>query len=167
MKTFGWLMLAFIGAMFFYGLAVEQEAALIPENLQWLQECAQRGRQIVQEPETDVATTIRALDRAIQKLQNSVKEEKQDFLYKLAVTELSLSLGSLWGETLVKEFGWSWAKMSDESGDMYYAVVSPDKVIVVCPLNDIRRCLTSPEEPYSFEKALNSLRETGKMLAKR
>lgn len=57
-------------------------------------------------------------------------------LKKQALEDLGTDLGCLWGQTLVDEFGWEWC-MADLKGDVFVAVVSPNRAYATQPLGFI------------------------------
>ena len=57
-------------------------------------------------------------------------------LKKQALEDLGTDLGCLWGQTLVDEFGWEWC-MADLRGDVFVAVVSPNRAFATQPLGFI------------------------------
>ena len=54
-------------------------------------------------------------------------------LSKKAVENVGADLGCVWGQTLVDEFGWEWC-MADLRGDVFVAVVSPNRAFATQPL---------------------------------
>lgn len=60
------------------------------------------------------------------------------------ITDTALSLATLWGDAVCREFGWYWACLEYEGQDLY-AVVSPNRALACFPLNDINTLLQDPE----------------------
>ena len=57
--------------------------------------------------------------------------------------DLSLTLGSLWAQQLVKEFGWQWATLTfhDRGDSKAIGVFSPDRSLAVYPFHFIHGCM--------------------------
>ncbi len=55
------------------------------------------------------------------------------------------TLGSLWGEQLVKQFGWQWAKVifHDYDGASMVGVFSPDRSLAIYPFDFLLECMES------------------------
>ncbi|WP_315791200.1 hypothetical protein [Fischerella sp. JS2] len=60
------------------------------------------------------------------------------------ITEISLTLGTAWGNAIVKEFGWQWVCVEYEEQD-FYAVVAPNRAYGCLPFNDVNSLLTNPQ----------------------
>ncbi len=65
------------------------------------------------------------------------------FLRKSKNIERALGLGIVWGNQLVRRFGWEWVCVVDQ-GDDRYGVVSQDRSLVVYPTYFIKTCLDHP-----------------------
>ncbi len=57
-------------------------------------------------------------------------------LGKRALEDLGTNLGCLWGQTVCDSFGWEWC-MADLKGDVFVAVVSPNRAYATQPLGFI------------------------------
>ena len=57
--------------------------------------------------------------------------------------EARLIMGSLWGEQLVKKFGWHWAQVTfhDHDDSIAFGVFSPDRSLAIYPLDFMLGCL--------------------------
>ena len=72
--------------------------------------------------------------------------------------DLSLTLGSLWGEQLVRELGWQWSSVTNsETGTKMVGVVSVDRSLVIYPFHSIYAC-TQLEAPVNLLLSFNMLK---------
>jgi hypothetical protein len=55
-------------------------------------------------------------------------------------TDVALGLGGVWGNQIVKKFGWEWICINQEGQDLY-CVASPDRAWVIYPTYFIKACL--------------------------
>jgi hypothetical protein len=69
-----------------------------------------------------------------------------------------LIFGSLWGEQLVKQFGWEWAKVNFSDG-VAFGVVSPDRSLVIYPLDFMLWCMQTPRADVTVALSFNMLLE--------
>ena len=70
-----------------------------------------------------------------------------------------LIFGSLWGEQLVKQFGWQWAQVNFGENSFTFGVVSPDRSMVINPLDFLLDCLSNPGVDVTVMLAFNMLLE--------
>jgi hypothetical protein len=68
-------------------------------------------------------------------------------------------MGAVWGEQLVRAFGWEWATVTfHEHGDMTApGVLSPDRSLAVYPIHFIMGCLQDPAVDTTILIAFNML----------
>lgn len=71
--------------------------------------------------------------------------------------EARLLFGSLWGEQLVKQFGWDWVQVSFPDGSSAYGVVSRDRSLAVYPLEFLLGCFQDPGVNMTVALAFNLL----------
>jgi hypothetical protein len=71
-----------------------------------------------------------------------------------------VSLGSLWGEQLVREFGWQWSSVTfhDYDGANAVGVFSPDRSLVIYPYHFIYSCLEN-DAPVTILLAFDVLKD--------
>jgi hypothetical protein len=57
--------------------------------------------------------------------------------------DLSLTLGSLWGEQLVRDLGWQWASVTfhDHGDSKAVGVFSPDRSLAIYPFHFVSGCM--------------------------
>lgn len=79
--------------------------------------------------------------------------------------EARLILGSLWGEQLVKEFGWQWAKVTfhDYGDSIAFGVFAPDRSLAIYPLEFMLGALRDPGVDVTVMLSFNMLK-AGKCL---
>ena len=68
-----------------------------------------------------------------------------------------LIFGSLWGEQLVKQFSWEWAKVNFSDGSVAFGVVSPDRSLVIYPLDFMLGCMQDPGVDVAVALSFNML----------
>src|SRR5262249_30203933 len=73
--------------------------------------------------------------------------------------EARLIMGSLWGEQLVKQFGWQWAKVTfhDYGDTVAFGVFSPDRSLAIYPLEFMLGCLRDPNVDVTVMLSFNTL----------
>ncbi len=71
-----------------------------------------------------------------------------------------LIFGSLWGEQLVKQFGWQWAKITfhDHNDSKAFGVFSPDRSLAIYPLDFMLGCLHDPGMDVTVMLSFNMLK---------
>jgi len=103
---------------------------------------------------------IAAIDQCVCQLQKgngpSVTEEDDP----------ALMLGSLWGQRLIMEFGWTWAAVTfhDHNEMQAIGVFSPDRSLAIYPFHFIWGCLENGE-PVAIEMAFNILKDASRIPA--
>jgi hypothetical protein len=70
--------------------------------------------------------------------------------------DVALALGAVWGDQLVRQFGWEWTCLQADGQDLY-AVVSPDRSLAVYPTYFIKACLDEPNADCTAMLAFNML----------
>jgi hypothetical protein len=75
--------------------------------------------------------------------------------------EARLIFGSLWGEQLVKQFSWQWAKVTfhDYDDSFAFGVFSPDRSLAIYPLEFMLGCLQDPTVDVTVMLSFNMLCE--------
>ena len=68
-----------------------------------------------------------------------------------------LIFGSLWGEQLVKQFGWAWRQVNFSDGSVAFGVVSPDRSLVIYPLDFMLGCMQDPGVDVAVALSFNML----------
>jgi hypothetical protein len=79
--------------------------------------------------------------------------------------EARLIFGSLWGEQLVKQFGWQWAKITfhDYDDSIAFGVFSPDRSLAIYPLEFMLGCLQDPGVDVTVKLSFNMLLAAGEI----
>ena len=74
--------------------------------------------------------------------------------------DLSYTLGSLWGEQLVRVFGWDWAGVTfhDHDDSNAVGVLSPDRSLAIYPFHFVYGCLMN-DAPVTILLAYNMLKD--------
>lgn len=74
--------------------------------------------------------------------------------------QIDAFLGTLWGEAMVKEFGWNWSKVIFHEYDDAEAVgvFSPDRSLAIYPFHFIYGCVEN-DAPVTIMLAFNILKD--------
>lgn len=103
----------------------------------------------------DPTTVVRAIDDYAYRWQKADADEIDDDDDE----RLASILGSLWGQQLVKQFGWQWAKVICHNQDSSSAVgvFSPDRSLAVFPFTFLLECIESPSTDLTVMLSFNML----------
>jgi hypothetical protein len=73
--------------------------------------------------------------------------------------DAQLLMGSLWGEQLVKQFGWQWAQLTfhDYKDAVAFGVFSPDRSLAIYPLEFMLGCLRDADVDATVLLSFNML----------
>lgn len=87
-------------------------------------------------------------------------------LSELDNEEVALLLASLWGEQLVRQFGWEWGSMifHDHGNTTAVGVFSPDRSLAIYPFHFIFRCLEE-DAPVTLLLAFQILKDASRIPA--
>lgn len=110
---------------------------------------------------TDQDAAPKEIIQAVENFVERWQEERRRPFRKLFVkgpdsTDVALGLGAVWGDQLVREFGWEWTCV-EQNGQDAYAVVSPDRAVAVYPTYFIKACLDDPRVDCTAMLAFNML----------
>jgi hypothetical protein len=116
----------------------------------------------------DDAATMLDLDRSNKSTADLVKAVN-DFMYNWQKgkrpdipeeDDPSLTLGSLWGEQLAREFGWEWARVifHDHDDSQAVGVFSPDRSLAIYPFHFVYGCMEN-NATVTIMLAFNMLRD--------
>lgn len=95
------------------------------------------GRQASAEP----AALVGAIDEFVDKHHRTpVGFISKLFKQKQNNTEAALALGIVWGNQVVREFGWEWTCITSDGHD-YYVVAAPDRSLAIYATYFIKECL--------------------------
>ncbi|WP_428312340.1 hypothetical protein [Hydrocarboniphaga sp.] len=155
------------------------ERALDSEELSEFTSFNRMGLQLLGLPEAvEPKDLVKAIDVYVDAWQN----KRRGLLAKLMPktqdpVEVALALGIVWGNQIVKAFGWSWVCVVSE-GSERYAVVSADRSLAIYATYFIKECLDhttadctvmlafnmqaagtlSEESPYAYASVMRSVR---------
>lgn len=62
-----------------------------------------------------------------------------------AIIDVSVALGSLWGQVICDQMGWTWVLVKMEDENEYYGVVTPNRSHLIFPLNFISDLIDDPK----------------------
>ena len=104
-------------------------------------------------PEQIVAT----IDAYVDKWQAAVRNNVPLTLPKgMDAADVALGLGAVWGNQLVRRFGWEWTCITSE-GKKRFVVASPKRAIMIAPTYFIKACLANPNADCTVMLAFNIL----------
>jgi len=86
---------------------------------------------------------VQQIDMVVGEFQNDCRKGTRNSEGAESV-ELAFGLGAVWGNQLVKTFGWSWVCLQ-ASGIENLGVVSPERSLFIAPAPCIKHCLDNPE----------------------
>lgn len=86
----------------------------------------------------DPAAVVAAIDAFVHAWQNGKRPPKRT----LDPEDAPFIIGSLWGEQLVKRFGWQWAMVTfhDHDDSVAPGVLSPDRSLALYPIHFLMGC---------------------------
>jgi hypothetical protein len=73
--------------------------------------------------------------------------------------DVPFALGSLWGEQMIRQFGWQWVKVAflDRKNLVAHAVVSHDRSLVIYPFHFLMGCLSDSNVDATIMLSFNML----------
>jgi hypothetical protein len=100
-------------------------------------------------------TVIEAIDAFVDAWQLGKRPSKK----VLDPEDAPYALGSLWGEQLVRQFGWEWGMITfhDHDDSMAPGVLSPDRALAVYPIHFLLGCLQDPDVDCTVALSFNML----------
>ena len=100
------------------------------------------------------AELVRAVDSFVYDWQKGKRPEVPED------DDLSLTLGSLWGDQLVRDLGWQWAGVTfhDHGDSKAVGVFSPDRALAIYPFHFVYGCLEN-DAPVTILLAYNMLKD--------
>jgi hypothetical protein len=111
----------------------------------------------------DPKAVVRAIDVFVFQWQKGKRPSPET----LAPADAPLLAGSLWGDQLIKRFGWVWATVTfhERNNACVSAVVSPDRSLVVYPILFLTGCFQNPAIDGTIALSYNMLeaKKIGKM----
>ncbi len=109
----------------------------------------------------DFKTIVEAIDQFVFDWQDGKRPPPEAFD---TPEDVPVALGCLWGDQLVKRFGWEWVLISfgRRGDDMIPAVVSPDRSLVVYPITSVASALEDSSIDCTIALSYNIL-ESGKV----
>jgi hypothetical protein len=129
-------------------LAASTANALIGSN--------QQGLQVLGLDDTaDPQTVIDAIDSFVDAWQQGKRPPTEE----IDPEDAPYALGSLWGQQLVRQFGWQWAMITfhDHRNSKAPGVLSPDRSLAVYPIHFLVGCLQDPGVDCTVALSFNIL----------
>ncbi|MGD9683427.1 MAG: tetratricopeptide repeat protein [Candidatus Obscuribacterales bacterium] len=109
--------------------------------------------------DADAEEIIETLDSHIDGLQQELAASPERLVAEEnALAERAVLLGSLWGETLAKQFGWHWTFVEIGSSRIL-TIVSPDRALAIYPCQFISSCLLDADQDCTILLAYNMMKD--------
>ena len=74
-------------------------------------------------------------------------------------SELAYQIGALWGTLFVNELGWEWLFLETSDGAAAYIVASPDRAMMIYPIDFVDICLKKRDVDITVALAFNMVAE--------
>lgn len=137
------------------------ERAFTEEELREYAACYQEALQQFGLNETSPPQLIiDAIDAYVDKWQRKLLNPQPN-AKKRNATHAAVCCGVAWGNQIVRQFGWLWTCRVLE-GNSYYAVVPPDRALVIYPMTFTNACLNNPHLDCTVALSFNMM-ATGDM----
>jgi hypothetical protein len=137
-------------------MAKMSDAPLNDETMGSIRGCANDALQVLgpKYATADPVTVVEAVDKFAHRWQKG-KRPSTDVVED--TEQARLIFGSLWGEQLVKQFGWEWRQVNFSDGSVAFGVVSPDRSLVIYPLDFMLGCMQDPGVDVTVALSFNML----------
>lgn len=132
------------------------EQPLEPDTADALEESNRDGLRILKLDErADPETVIKAIDAFVDAWQEGTRPPET----LLDPEDAPFALGSLWGQQIVRQFGWEWAMVTfhDHGDSVAPGVLSPDRALAIYPIHFLMGCLQDPDVDCTVALAFNML----------
>jgi hypothetical protein len=132
------------------------ERPLDSDEISAFERYRETGLQLLGASEADAA---KALVHAVNTYVDEWQSRRRGFLARLRAraedtTEVARALSVVWGDQIVRHFGWEWiCEVKDE--EEWYAVASTDRSLVIHPPRFIGQCLDEPKTDCTILLAFN------------
>jgi len=138
------------------------ERALKPQELKEIADHSSRamsslGLSAAQPQPVDVC---QAIEDSVERWQAQQRSPLKKLLSRGAApspTATALGLGFLWGNQLVRQFGWAWTCIQKDGQGEAYSVVTNDRSVAVYPTHFIKACLEDHRADCTIMLAYNML----------
>lgn len=139
-------------------MAKISERPVDPDTLSMLQGCARDGLNLLNLAATAAAEprdVVEAIDAFVYAWQKGNRPPAD----KLDPQDAPYMFGGLWGEQLVKRFGWQWAMVTfhDHGNSVAPGVLSPDRALAVYPIHFLIGCFQNPQVDATIALSFNML----------
>src|SRR5947209_5827585 len=124
-------------------MAKTSDEPLNDETMASIRGCANEALEILgpKYASADPETVVAAVDKFAYRWQKG-KRPPADVVED--TEQARLLFGSLWGEQIVKRFGWEWAQVIFGDGSVAFGVVSSDRSLAIYPLDFMLGCMQDP-----------------------
>jgi hypothetical protein len=137
-------------------MAKMSDEPLNDETLTSIRGCANDALEVLgsKYASMDTARVVEAVDKFAYRWQKG-KRPSTDVVED--TEQARLIFGSLWGEQLVKQFGWEWRQINFSDGSVAFGVVSPDRSLAIYPLDFMLGCMQDPSVDVTVALSFNML----------
>ena len=133
------------------------EGPLDKSTASLIQACAKDGIALLglSKKAGEPAAVVEAIDAFVYAWQKGKRPPKK----KLDPDDAPYMMGSLWGEQLVKRFGWEWRMITfhDHGDSVAPGVCAPDRSLVVYPIHFLMGCFQDPDVDATVALSFNML----------
>ncbi len=131
------------------------ETALDEEVLTHIQASAAAGAALL-----DVDLKYASADTIVESIDVYVSQRQRGDQENVEDDEADIALGSLWGQQLVRQFGWEWSSVTfvDHSDATAIGVFSPDRSLAIYPFHFVYGCFEN-NAPVTILLAFNMLKD--------
>lgn len=133
-----------------------QDRPLRADELAQFEHYRQRGFELLGASPSDAA---KELVRVIDSYVDEWQEKRRGLFARLRLraedsVEIGRALAVLWGDQIVRQFGWEWI-CEIRDGSERYGVAAPDRSLAILAPEFIERCLTHPNQDCTLLLAFN------------
>jgi hypothetical protein len=132
------------------------EQPINPKTLASLQNCARDGMKLLQLDATaEPKAIVAAVDDFVYKWQKNQRPAPE----VLNAEDAPYIMGSLWGEQVVRQLGWEWAKIifHDNKDTVAHGVFTPDRALAIYPIPFVLRAMRDPRVDATIALSFNML----------
>ena len=143
-------------------MSVDSERPINFREMREFEDCTREGFEILGvKSSDDPGSLVEAVEDYVDRIQDKRSGLFGRLFGKAPDTiQLSLALGSVWGDQLVRVFNWEWTCVFDSDLE-WYCVANEDRSLVVFPTYYVRDCIENPRMDCRALLSFNMLKEPG------
>jgi hypothetical protein len=138
-------------------MSTHSESEIDPSMFASLQGAAGEGAAILRVNPADASETIvAAIDQFVFAWQSGQRPSEK----VIEAESAPFAMGSLWGEQIVRDFGWEWKMITfhEHGNSTAPGVVSPDRGLAIYPIHFLIGCLRDPSVDATIMLSYNMLK---------